>query len=282
MREHHHPMAASPRPLDISSRPVGAVPPVVLCDLDGVVWLAHREIPGASDAIATLRAAGVRVLFVTNNSAARVAEHEAALAAIGIPAEGDVLSSALAAATLVSPGERVHVLGGDGIVEAVEGRGAVVIDAADGGDPPDAVLVGLDRRLTYDRLTTAVRAVRTGARFVATNDDATYPTPTGPIPGGGAIVAAVTTASGVAPVIAGKPHAPMADLVRATVGDEAAERAVMVGDRDATDGAFARLLGCRFALVWSGVTSPDDPPAVAPDLAVPDLAAVVAALLDGS
>src|SRR4051794_2196353 len=94
-------------------------PRVVLCDLDGVVWLAHQAIPGSVAGIAELRAAGTRVLFVTNNSAARIEEQEAALAAIGIPATGDVLSSAQAAAALLQPGERVLVCGGEGILQAL-------------------------------------------------------------------------------------------------------------------------------------------------------------------
>lgn len=247
----------------------------VLCDLDGVVWLAHHPIPGSVDAIARLRAAGHRVLFVTNNSSARVEAQEAALAAIGIPAEGDVLTSAQAAAQLVQPGERVLVCGGDGVVQAVEARGAIV-----GHDGEiDAVIVGWHRTFDYDGLTRAARAVQHGARLIGTNDDATYPTPDGPIPGGGAILAAVQAAAGVSPVIAGKPYEPMAELVRATVGAAAARRAVMVGDRPSTDGRFARTLGCRYAHVHSGVTPKGAPVDPDPDLAVDDLAGVADALV---
>ena len=99
----------------------------MLCDLDGVVWLAHRPIPGAVDAIARLRAAGCRVLFVTNNSAPTLAEHEAALAAIGVDASGAVLSSPMAAARLVQPGTAVLVAGGPGITEALTRRGATPV-----------------------------------------------------------------------------------------------------------------------------------------------------------
>ena len=247
----------------------------VLCDLDGVVWLAHQPIPGSVDAIARLRGAGHRVLFVTNNSSARVEVQEAALAAIGIPAEGDVLTSAQAAARLVQPGERVLVCGGDGVVQAVEARGAIVGHDAE----IDAVIVGWHRTFDYDGLTRAARAVQHGARLIGTNDDATYPTPDGPIPGGGAILAAVQSAAGVSAVIAGKPYEPMAELVRATVGAEAARRAVMVGDRPSTDGRFARTLGCRYAHVHSGVTPKGAPVDPDPDLAVDDLAGVADALV---
>jgi len=255
------------------------LPCTVLCDLDGVVWLAHQPIAGAVEGIARLRAAGHRVLFVTNNSAARVEAQEAALAAIGVPAHGDVLTSAMAAAQLVQPGERALVCGDDGVVQALQRRGVTV--AVD-DEPVDAVLVGFHRSFDFDGLARAARAVRRGARLIGTNDDATYPTPDGPIPGGGAILAAVETACGLKAVVAGKPYEPMATLVRAAVGDEAAARAVMVGDRPSTDGRFARLLGCRYAHVWSGVTLRGALFEPAPDLTLDDLGAVADALVTGN
>jgi HAD superfamily hydrolase (TIGR01450 family) len=242
----------------------------VLCDLDGVVWLAHQPIAGSVEAIARLRAAGHRVLFVTNNSSARVEVQEAALATIGIPAAGDVLTSAMAAALLVEPGQRALVCGGDGVVQALEARGVEVCFDGDA----DVVVVGWHISFDYDGLTRAARAVQHGARLVGTNDDATYPTPDGPIPGGGSILAAVATATGVQPLIAGKPYEPMAMLVRQSVGYDAAHDAVMVGDRPSTDGLFARTLGCRYAHVWSGVTPRGTDVDPVPDCAVDDLAAV--------
>lgn len=237
-------------------------------DLDGVVWLGEQPIPGAADAVATLRARGARVLFATNNSFARLAEQEAKLERFGIPAHGNVLTSATAAARLVESGERALVCGGPGIAEALEGRGATPVRDGDA----DAVVVGFHRDFDYERLRVAVRAIQRGARLIATNDDATYPTPDGPIPGGGAIVAAVAYASGVRPVVAGKPHAPMADLVR----DVGGEAGTVVGDRPETDGAFARTLGYRFALVLSGVTHETDLPVEpAPDVVALSLAALV-------
>jgi HAD superfamily hydrolase (TIGR01450 family) len=254
-------------------------PCVVLCDLDGVVWLAHEPIPGSVDAIAALRAAGHRVLFVTNNSSARVEVQEAALAAIGIPAEGDVLTSANAAARLLEPGEHVLICGGEGVSEAVLGRGAHVADP-DGDGHVDAVVVGFHRTFDYDEMLWASRAARNGARLIGTNDDATYPTPDGPIPGGGAILASIVTASGVVPIVAGKPHEPMADLVRATIGEAAALRAVMVGDRPETDGLMAATLGCRYAHVESGVTPPNSTVRPTPDLVAANLAGVAKVLID--
>ncbi|HLM65751.1 MAG TPA: HAD-IIA family hydrolase [Acidimicrobiales bacterium] len=237
-------------------------------DLDGVLWLGDDPVPGAADAVARLRARGERVVFVTNNSYGPVGEVEAKLARHGVPAAGDVVTSAMAGATLVAPGERVLVCGGPGIAEAVSARGGMPV--ADGD--AEVVLVGFHREFDYERLRIAHRAVRRGARLAATNDDPTYPTPEGPIPGGGSIAAAVAYAAGVAPVVAGKPNAPMADLVRSLAGD----RGTVVGDRPDTDGAFAVTLGYRFALVLSGVTRLEDLPVTpAPDVVAPTLADLV-------
>jgi len=252
-------------------------PAVVLCDLDGVVWLAHQPIPGSVDGIARLRANGHRVLFVTNNSATRLEAQVATLKSIGIPAAGDVLTSAQAAALLLQPGERALVCGGEGVVQALEERG---VEPCFDGDA-DAVVVGFHRHFNFDGLARAARAVRRGARLIGTNDDATYPTPDGPIPGGGSILAAVETACGISAQVAGKPHAPMAALVVAEVGEQAARSAVMVGDRPSTDGRFAVTLGCAYAHVWSGVTPRGTIIVPTPDVEIADLRAVVELLVTG-
>ncbi len=259
----------------------------VLCDLDGVIWLAHQPIAGSAEAIANLRAANRRVLFVTNNSASTLDDHERALAAVGIPSRGDVLGSASAAALLVEPGQRVLVAAGPGVVEALERRGAQTVAntgaAIDGH--VDAVVVGMHRDFDYGRLAVAASAARACGRLIGTNSDSTFPTPTGLLPGGGSILAAVASASGIDPVIAGKPFAPMAALVESTLGAGRdgldPGRIVMVGDRPETDGRFAARLCCRFALVRTGVTAPGDVVDAAQrvDLDVDDLAAVARRLV---
>jgi HAD superfamily hydrolase (TIGR01450 family) len=259
-----------------------AVVDTVLCDLDGVVWLAHRPIEGSVDAIARIRATGRRVLFVTNNSAAVERDHERALEAVGIPAAGDVVSSAMAAAMLVEPGERVLVAGGPGVVEALVAREVVVVVNDGHGDPADfdAVVVGLHRDFDFDRLVVASAAIRAGARLIGTNSDSTYPTPSGLQPGGGAILAAVAAASGAEPMIAGKPNEAMVAVIeeRLSISGHRFEGAhsLMVGDRPETDGLFAQRLGSRFALVRSGVTGVAEriPHDVSVDLDLEDLRAV--------
>ena len=245
----------------------------ILCDLDGVVWLMHQPIAGSVNAIELLRDAGHRVLFVTNNSYSVVSDQENALAKIGIDAHGDVVTSSQAAGTLLHKGERVLLGGGPGAVEAIASAGAILAGRSDDhthGDSDalkmngetdqefDVVMVGYHATFDYRGLTRLSHAVRNGARLIATNDDATYPTPHGLIPGGGSILAAVSAASGVEPTIAGKPHKPMADLVRQVLGVDDLSHAWMVGDRPSTDGLFAQTVGCKFAQVLTGISSAAD------------------------
>lgn len=244
-------------------------------DCDGVIWLADEPIRGAAEAVGRLREAGERVVFLTNNSFPKVDEHLAKLARFGMPTEPeDLISSPMAAATLLEPGERALVLGGPGILEALEARGVEpVAPGAEVGDGEvDAVVVGFDLEFDFRRLAAATTALRAGARLVGTNEDATFPTSHGLLPGAGSFLAAVATAGGARPTIAGKPHRPVADLLVARVGDVS----TVVGDRPSTDGGLARRLGARFALVLTGVTpqghGPVDPE---PDVEAPDLATLV-------
>jgi HAD superfamily hydrolase (TIGR01450 family) len=242
-------------------------------DLDGVVWLGPEPIAGAAEALAALRDRGESVLFVTNNSSNPIEHYEAQLEAQGIPAQGSVVSSAVIAASLVDPSEVALVCAGPGVEQALAARG--VTTTHDG--PADVVVVGYHRDFDYDRMTAASVAVMGGARLLATNDDPTYPSPEGPIPGGGAILASIVTATAVDPVVAGKPYPPAVHYVLDRLGPEG----TVVGDRLSTDGAFARALGFRFALVLSGVTSEADLPGdPLPDVVYADLLAAVTADVD--
>jgi HAD superfamily hydrolase (TIGR01450 family) len=244
-------------------------------DLDGVVWLGSRAIPGSADAVAALRGAGHRVAFCTNNSSRTVDDYVEKLGGAGLPAKpDDVLTSAQAAALLVEEGERVMAVADEGVREALRRRGAVVVDPYDGGDV-DAVMVGYWRGFDYAAMDAASRAVLGGARFLATNTDPRYPHETGFSPGCGSIVASIATATGCSPEVAGKPHDAMVRLVRARCGDVG----VVVGDTPETDGALAAALGWSFGLVLTGNTSPTDVPAgLDPEWVGPDLADLVARL----
>jgi HAD superfamily hydrolase (TIGR01450 family) len=243
-----------------------------ILDLDGVVWLAEDPLEGSAEAVDRLRAAGHRVIFITNNSSPQVSDITDKLVGAGIQADrDDVVTSAQAAASLIEPESTALVCAGPGVVEALEERGVKPVDEG----PADAVVVGFHRDFDYERLTVAFRALRDGARLIGTNDDATYPTPDGPTPGGGAILAAVATAAGVEPQVAGKPHEPVAALMRDKLGGDL-EGAVMVGDRPSTDGLMAQRLDVPFLLVLSGVTKEDQLPVdPQPAKVAADLAALV-------
>ncbi|MEW6154144.1 MAG: HAD-IIA family hydrolase [Actinomycetota bacterium] len=243
----------------------------VILDLDGVIWLADQPIAGSPEAVGRLRRAGHRLLFLTNNSNPTVAHLVDKLAGMGIEAAPEqIATSSQAAAALVAPGATALVCGGPGVVEALAARGAETVTEG----PADAVVVGFHREFDYGRLTAAFRAIAGGAVLIGTNDDTTYPTPSGPVPGGGAILAAVAAAGGVEPVVAGKPYQPMADLVHARLGTGGPT--VLIGDRPSTDGLMARRLGVPFVLVLSGVTT-EEPiaPEAAPALVAARLADVV-------
>ena len=239
-------------------------------DLDGVVWLGDEVIEGSPGAVDRLRAAGERLLFITNNSSLTVGQYTAKLERMGIAvAQDELVTSAEAAASLLAPGSTALVCAGPGVDEALERRGVHSVRAG----AADVVVVGWHRDFDFERLTIAARAVMGGARLVGTNDDPTYPSPDGPLPGCGAILAAVATAAGVRPEVAGKPYDAMVELVRHRVGGA---RGVMAGDRPSTDGLLARRLGLRFGLVLSGVTTDADLPVdPAPDVVAPNLASLV-------
>jgi 4-nitrophenyl phosphatase len=263
-------------------------------DLDGVMWRGSETIPGSAQAVDRLRRTGSPVAFVTNSSQRTPAQVAENLARHGVPdAEDLVVTSAQAAAELILPDQRVVVVGSDGIRTAVEERQAhVVADDDPQLDDVDAVVVGVTDTFDYRLLTRAMIAIRAGARFVATNDDPTIPIAGGRLlPGNGALAAAVATASGVTPIVAGKPHETIAHLVRRRLGGrgdgvarhdgvetsiDGALDGIMVGDRPETDGLFAAALGFRFGLVLTGVVDEADLPVEpAPDKIAVDLIRMV-------
>jgi len=246
-------------------------------DLDGVMWRGTVPIEGSAATVGRLLDAGHRVLFCTNNSAEAGADRAARLFQQGVPDGCEVVTSADAVVALVRAGERVLCLGGPGLRAALSSAGVQVLDAGDPSTahvPVDAVVVGLARDVDYGRIDRAAAAVRAGARLLASNDDATFPGATGLHPGCGAILAAVETAGGTSAVVAGKPHAPMADLIRSLCTGPG----VVVGDKVETDGRLAQELDWPFGLVLSGVTAREDLPVAVP---VAVVAADLATLVDG-
>lgn len=260
--------------------------PNVVVDLDGVMWVGERPLPGSGDGVNRLVDAGCSVVFVTNMSRLPVAAQRERLTRCGVRPPMEVVTSAVTAASLLATGDRVMVCGGPGIAEAVESVGAVVAcyatdasgAAGESVEPAvDAVVVGMDPGFDYAACGRAMRAVRAGARLIGTNHDPTYPTPGGLEAGGGAILAAVAAAAEVTPVMAGKPNDATVSCLRGSLGDGPG---IVIGDRPDSDGLLAEALGFDFALVLSGVIGGDDlPVSPEPALVAADLAAVVDALL---
>lgn len=237
----------------------------VLCDLDGVVYRGGALIAGSDLALRRLDDSGANVFFVTNNSTRHPRDVVAKVYRLtGVRFEADrVFTSPQAGVAMLEPDDGpCLVVGEEGIVAALEETGfEITSDPAKAG----CVMVGLDRSTDYDRIARAAEAVRRGARFIATNDDPTFPTADGLLPGAGAMVAAIAAASGRLPEVAGKPNMPMRRLIRSRgVGD-----AWVIGDRVDTDIAMAvEEEGWRSILVLSGVTTRPSPEA---DRVVADL-----------
>jgi glycerol-1-phosphatase len=252
---------------------------VALLDLDGVVYSGPQAIDGAPEALARAREAGLRLAFVTNNasrSPSAVAEH---LSKLGVPARSsDVVTSAQAAATVIAdrfpPGSAVLVAGSNGLRIALRERGLRPVSLA--ADRPVAVAQGFVPGINYELLAEAGVAVRNGAFYVATNSDSTLPTPRGPQPGNGSLLAVIITATGVQPVVAGKPQTPLHAEAVARTG---AKRPLVVGDRLDTDIEGAVRGGADSMLVLTGVTSPKGavlaPPAQRPTYVAADLGGLI-------
>jgi HAD superfamily hydrolase (TIGR01450 family) len=225
-----------------------------IVDLDGVVWLTGEPIGDIAGAVDRLRSHGARVVFATNNSAPTTEELLSRLDRIGVASSAaDLVTSAGAVASVIQRGQSVQVLAEGGVVEALDARGVVRTD----GGPVDAAIVGWSHAFDFDSLATIATAARMSGCLIGTNEDPTHPTPAGLMPGSGALLAAVATASGITPLVAGKPHRPMAALMRSQFGfEEGDPSVVMVGDQPRTDGRLAQRLKVRFGLVDSGVTPP--------------------------
>jgi glycerol-1-phosphatase len=246
---------------------------VALLDLDGVVYVGPDAVPGVPESLSAARAAGMRLGFVTNNAARTPEEVAGHLTALGVPAEAsDVITSSQAAATVVAtrlgPGAVVLPVGGPGVAAALTAAGLRVVERAE--DRPAAVVQGYGTEVGWTQLAEAVVAVRGGARHVATNTDATIPSPRGILPGNGALVGVVRDVTGQQPLVTGKPDPAMhAECVRRT----GARRPLVVGDRLDTDIEGARRARAVSLLVLTGVATPADLLAAGPQHR-PDLLAV--------
>ena len=228
----------------------------VVMDMDGVLYRGDHPLPGSVDTLNALWTRGVRVAFLTNNASRHREELAARLSRLGFAcAAGDVWGSAYIAALYLSrhaPDARVFLVGTAGMRREMEEAGIAVLPTHEGATH---VVAGLDMTITYEKLSHAHYAICNGAAFIATNLDATFPDgPTTTTPGGGALVAALTTSTGVTPLVMGKPEPAGLSLIAASWGVSAGDMAV-VGDRLDTDIAAANAFGCLSVLVLTGVST---------------------------
>ena len=239
----------------------------LIVDMDGVLWRGDEPMPGLCEFFAFLRRRHIGFVLATNNSSRLPEQYVTKLAHFGVEVASEcVLTSAQATAAYLAgfapPGARVYAIGREGVRQALERRGFVLT-----GEDAAYVVVGWDRHLTWDKLAKAALLIQAGARFIGTNPDTNYPTERGPVPGNGAQLAALETATGIAPVVVGKPEPPMYEEALLRMGARP-EATAVIGDRLDTDIAGGVRAGLTTVLVLSGITTEADlaGSAVKPDL----------------
>jgi NagD protein len=223
-----------------------------LTDMDGVLVHESQALPGAGDFVAALQQTGRRFLLLTNNSIYTRRDLRARLLAGGIDVpESSIWTSALATAQFLDDqrsGGSAYVIGEAGLTTALHEVGYVLTERH-----PDYVVLGETRTYSFEAITTAIRLIERGSRFIATNPDATGPSPDGSLPATGSVAALITRATGVEPYFVGKPN-PL--MMRSALNQIQAhsETTVMIGDRMDTDIKSGLEAGLRTILVLTGST----------------------------
>jgi 4-nitrophenyl phosphatase len=226
--------------------------------MDGVVWKADAPIGDLPSIFKRIRERGLKFVFATNNGTKTPAEYQQKLADLGVQIEASqVVTSALGIAFMLSQkyphGTKIFMIGEDGIRVALEEKGFEIL-SVENAPQAEAVVMGIDRGVNFQKIAEATLLVRAGVPFYTTNTDRTFPTPRGEIPGSGAWVSVITTATNVEPIIAGKPFPYLMELSLERL-DTSKEETLIVGDRLETDIAAGQAVGCPTALVFSGVST---------------------------
>jgi 4-nitrophenyl phosphatase len=251
----------------------------LLLDMDGVLWRDTEPIGDLPAILHQITSKGLKTAFVTNNATRTIEQYQEKFRGFGVEAAAEQIhTSSKATAELLSKhypqGGNVYIIGERGLQEALRERGFT-----NGDSECLAVVVGLDRELTYDKLRRATLLIRSGSAFIGANPDPSLPSPDGDVPGAGSILAALETATGTQPVIVGKPERTLLDSAMSRLKVKPVET-LMVGDRVETDIAAGQKAGCKTALLLSGVTSERAARAWTPrpDYVEPDLATLVSKL----
>jgi HAD superfamily hydrolase (TIGR01457 family) len=255
----------------------------LILDMDGVVWRSDTPIGDLPSIFKRIEERGLKFCFATNNGTKTPEQYVDILTQFGIRAHpSQVVTSALGAADMLArkflPGTKAFMIGEDGVRAALEEKGFEILSVE---RAPDAqfFVIGIDRQITFDKMREATLLVRRGVPFYATNSDKTFPTPRGEIPGAGAWISVITTATDVEPIYAGKPFPFMMELSLERLGTNRDETLV-VGDRLETDMAAGQSVGCPCALVLSGVSTVAQAQAWTPaiDIIADDLSSLVGSL----
>lgn len=225
----------------------------LIIDMDGVLYRGDTIIPGTSELVAFLRARQIGFMLATNNATRTPQQFVDKLAGMGVTVHPhEVLTSSLATAGYLAgiapPGTRVFVVGMDGLRTALGEAGFCLVE-----EGAEFVVVGMDFTVCYQRLAQAALQIRTGAPFIGTNPDLTFPSELGIMPGAGSMLAFLEAATTVTPTVIGKPGTAMMEQAMARMGAKPATTA-MLGDRLETDILAGKRAGLRTLLVLSGVT----------------------------
>ncbi|EHR77574.1 sugar-catabolism phosphotransferase [Thermococcus litoralis DSM 5473] len=249
----------------------------IIFDMDGVIYRGKEPIEGANEVIKFLKANKIPFIFLTNNSTRNARMYKEKLQKMGIDVEEEqIITSGYATAKYLSRNfERgnVFVIGGEGLLEEIKSIGWPVISVENAKErwrEIKYVVVGLDPKLTYEKLKYGCLAIRNGALFIGTNPDTTYPSEEGILPGAGSIIAALKAATEREPLIIGKPNKPVFEVVKEKLN---ADEIWIVGDRLDTDIEFAKRINAKGIMVLTGVNTLEDieKSKVKPDIVMPSI-----------
>jgi 4-nitrophenyl phosphatase len=252
----------------------------LILDMDGVIWKGDAPIGDLVATFKRIHARGLKFVFATNNGTQTPEEYQEKLAGLGVDIEAwQVVTSANGIAFMLARkyprGTKVFMIGENGIRVALEEKGFEIL-SVENAPEAQAFIMGVDRSINFQKVAEATLLVRAGIPFYTTNTDRTFPTPRGEIPGSGAWLAVITTATGVKPIVAGKPFPFMMELALERLGTKK-EETLVIGDRLETDIAAGQAVGCPTALVLSGVSSIEQAKAwrPKPDVITASLSAMV-------
>jgi len=230
----------------------------LILDMDGVIWKADAPIGDLPSIFQRIRERGLKFVFATNNSTKTPEQYAARLKEFGVEAEPwQVITSSQAVAHIVAQkfgrGTKVFMIGEAGLRLPLEGEGFEIV-SVENAPQAEVLVMGFDRGINFAKGSEAALLVREGIPFYATNMDKTFPTPRGEIPGSGAWISVITTATGIQPIVAGKPSPFLMELSLEKLGTKK-EGTLVIGDRLETDIAAGQAVGCPTALVLSGVST---------------------------